>query len=87
MSTTAERRIMVIKDVVLFTVGIGGIVWQALTAVNLVLLGVFMLMAGIPGSLNLPILVRGLNTSLQQSPSVTRVSSTDSGKSSNGEAL
>jgi hypothetical protein len=78
---------MVVKDFVLFTVGIGGIVWQALTAVNLVLLGVFMLMAGIPGSMNLPMLVRGLSTSSPQLPSATPASSTDSGKSSNGEAL
>jgi hypothetical protein len=86
VNTTTERRIAVVKDTLLFVVGVGGIIWQQLTGdVNIPLLGVFTVMAGIPGLTNLPTLIRGFSTNARLSSPASGESSTDSSQSSTGE--
>ena len=54
------RRVEVAKDVTLFVVGLGGIIFQLVTGeVNFALLAVFTAMTGVPGLTNLVLLIRG----------------------------
>lgn len=63
----------VVKDVVLFVVGIGGIVYQLVTGrVDFALLAVFTAMTGVPGLTNLLALLRpgsGIDSPPSPSPS------------------
>lgn len=77
---TSERWWVVAKDVTLFVVGVGGIVYQLLSGdVNVALLAVFTAMTGVPGLTNLLSLVRGgLDTSSPSSTSPSPVSESES---------
>jgi hypothetical protein len=75
------RRVEVIKDVVLFVVGLGGIIFQLVTGnVNVALLAVFTAMTGVPGLTNLVLLLKGgFATELPPSTSAPPRSDSDSG--------
>jgi len=77
------RRSDQVKDVMLFAVGLGGIVYQLVTdAVNVPLLMVFTAMTGVPGLTNLVSLIRGgFVTDSSRSTSPPPPSPTDSGPS------
>lgn len=77
------RRVEVIKDVVLFVVGLGGIIFQLVTGnVNVALLAVFTAMTGVPGLTNLVLLLKdGFVTGSPSSTSAPPRSDSDSGKS------
>lgn len=76
----SKQRMAVAKDSLLFTVGLGGIVYQLLTGrVDVALLAVFTAMTGVPGLTNLVSLLRGdSDTSGTRSPSPSRPSPPDS---------
>lgn len=55
-----EQIVSIIRDVILFIVGVGGIVYQLITGeVNFALLAVFTAMTGVPGLTNMISLLRG----------------------------
>lgn len=74
------RRMDVIKDVALFVVGLGGIVFQLVTGeVSVPLLAVFTAMTGVPGLTNLVSLLKGgFATDSPSSTSASPPSPTDS---------
>lgn len=77
----SSQRLAVAKDVALFVVGLGGIVYQLVTGrVDVALLAVFTAMTGVPGLTNLISLLRGLDTSAPPSPSLQPPSASDSPK-------
>jgi hypothetical protein len=71
---------VIVKDVVLFTVGIGGIIYQLVTGtVDVALLAVFTAMTGVPGLTNLLSLLRpGPATGSPSSSSAPGPSGSDS---------
>lgn len=78
-----ERTIVIVKDVVLFTVGLAGIVYQQLTGdVNEALLLVFTVMVGLPGALALWTLKNSSSTALSSSSSPSPPQPSDSPSSS-----
>ncbi len=79
MKSRAERRWAVAKDVILFVVGLGGIIYQQVTGqVFPMLLIVFMTMTGVPALVNLVSLFKGLPTNSGRQESHSRGSSTRS---------
>lgn len=63
------NRVQVAKDAILFSVGVGGIVYQLVTGqVNFGLLAVFTAMTGIPGVTNFVSLLKG-GVSIESAPS------------------
>jgi hypothetical protein len=71
--------VTVVKDLLLFLVGLAGIIYQTVTGgVNVILLTVFVSMTGLPSITNGIALVRGLTTASQSSPPAEPRSSTDS---------
>jgi hypothetical protein len=75
----SAQRLAVAKDLVLFLVGLGGIVYQLLTGnVDIALLAVFTAMTGVPGVTNLISLLRGLGTSSLPSSSPSPSSESES---------
>lgn len=77
------RRVDMVKDIVLFVVGLGGIIFQLLTGdVDVALLAVFVAMTGVPGLTNMVSLIRGgYVTDSSSSTSAPPRSPTDSGPS------
>lgn len=74
----------VVKDLLLFLVGLAGIIYQTVSgSVNVILLTVFVSMTGLPPITNAIALVRGLTTASQSSSSAEQRSSTDSPNGSN----
>lgn len=68
MATNPERRIAIVKDLVLFFGGLAGIAYQQLTGnVNMVLLLIFTAMTGVPGLTNIISLIRSSPTVLRSS--------------------
>lgn len=69
----------VTKDVALFAVGLGGIVYQQVTGqVDVALLAVFTAMTGVPGLTNLLSLLRGSGTASSRSTGPLSDSAPDS---------
>lgn len=75
-----DRSITVVKDLVLFAVGLGGIIYQLLTGnVNIWLLMVFVTMTGMPGLTSLLALFKsGLPTGSQLPSAPPTASDSDS---------
>jgi hypothetical protein len=80
MRPELNRRISVAKDLILFVVGLGGIVYQLVTAqVSVPLLVVFTSMTGVPALTNLLSFFKtGLDTGSQSSVPVPPVSDSES---------
>lgn len=75
-----DQKIAVTKDIILFVLGVGGIVYQLVTGnVNFGLLAVFTAMAGVPGVTNMISLLRGgFGTGSQSSSPVPEPLESDS---------
>lgn len=77
-----DHKLVVAKDLILFVVGLGGIIFQLVTGqVNFALLAVFTAMTGVPGLTNMISLLRGgFGTASQSSLPAPEHSESDSQK-------
>lgn len=83
VSTRTKRRIAIVKDLILFSIGSGGIVYQIVTnQANIALLLVCTTLVGLNAIAGLTSIARGTPTGLQQPSSTADYSDSESDNSS-----